>query len=471
MNDMSRVTSRDLSGAGLAGAKRVLEVPPAFLELLPLAVYTCDAEKRLLSFNRRAADIWGNGLQIGARLNESVAIDEILTAVLESGTAVHDKEVSISRADGFSAYLVVHVDPVKDEGGGTVGAVVCLDWAGKKQRDKTADKTQPEDEHLLREVLEAIPVPVYTTDRQGRLTFYNKAAVEFAGHEPLLGIDQWCMSWRLYTPEGEPLPHDQCPMAAALKEGRAIRGTEAIAERPDGTRVPFLPFPTPLRDAQGNITGGINMLVDISDRKRAEERQRTMVDELNHRVKNTLATVQSLAAQTLRAPKVSKDVRGAFEARLFALSRTHDHLTRTHWQSADFKNIVQDIFMPFRYLGANRVRLKGASVEIATQAAMTLSMILHELATNASKYGALLEDSGFVEVSWHTAWRNSERRMIIEWQESEGPPVDEPLFKGFGSRLLESGVRQSLKGDVQIAYDRLGVRCVIDLPFPAVDGL
>jgi len=120
------------------------------------------------------------------------------------------------------------------------------------------------------DLLEALPVAVYTTDAQGRITFYNRAAAELWGHSPGLGTSQWCGSWRLYWPDGRPLPHDQCPMAIALKEGREVRGVEAIAERPDGTRVRFLPCPTPLRDASGRLVGAINLLMDITERHDAQ---------------------------------------------------------------------------------------------------------------------------------------------------------------------------------------------------------
>lgn len=118
------------------------------------------------------------------------------------------------------------------------------------------------------DMIDVLPAAIYTTDAEGRLTHFNPAAVEFSGRIPRLGTDEWCVSWKLYHADGTPMPHDECPMAVALKEGRIVRGVEAIAERPDGTRVWFTPYPTPLRDAGGRIVGGINMLVDITERKR-----------------------------------------------------------------------------------------------------------------------------------------------------------------------------------------------------------
>ncbi len=114
-------------------------------------------------------------------------------------------------------------------------------------------------------LLDAFPAPVYTTDAAGRITFYNETAVQFAGRRARLGTDQWCVTWRLYWPDGTPLPHDECPMAIALKEDRVVRGTQAVAERLDGTRVPFIPHPTPLRDASGALVGAVNMLLEIDE--------------------------------------------------------------------------------------------------------------------------------------------------------------------------------------------------------------
>ncbi|MBM3506649.1 MAG: PAS domain S-box protein [Alphaproteobacteria bacterium] len=119
-------------------------------------------------------------------------------------------------------------------------------------------------------LLDGLPTPVYATDPTGGITYYNRAAADFAGRTPRLGVDKWCTTWKHYSADGQPLPHDQCPMAIAVKEQRAVRGTEAIGERPDGSRVPFMPLPTPIRDGKGNFVGAVNVLVDISARKQFE---------------------------------------------------------------------------------------------------------------------------------------------------------------------------------------------------------
>jgi PAS domain S-box-containing protein len=127
-----------------------------------------------------------------------------------------------------------------------------------------AEQALQENERRFREMLDALPAAIYTTDAEGRLTYFNPAAVEFSGRTPELGTDQWCVTWKLYYSDGTPMPHDECPMAIALKENRVVRGAEAVAERPDGKRIWFEPYPTPLRDDEGRVVGGINMLLDVT---------------------------------------------------------------------------------------------------------------------------------------------------------------------------------------------------------------
>jgi PAS domain S-box-containing protein len=139
------------------------------------------------------------------------------------------------------------------------------------QRKRPGSPELTEDEILnYRRFFEMLPAAVYTTDAAGRLTFYNDAAAELWGRRPVIGQDEWCGSWRIYTPEGARVPLDQCPMAVAIKENRAVRGIEAVVERPDGVKIPFLPYPTPIRDASGKLTGALNLLVNISERKTTE---------------------------------------------------------------------------------------------------------------------------------------------------------------------------------------------------------
>ena len=146
------------------------------------------------------------------------------------------------------------------------------DRAVRPKSPAAADHPFGESERYFRQMIDALPAAIYTTDANGHLTHFNPAAVKLSGRTPQIGTDEWCVSWKLYRPDGTPLPHDECPMAIALKQGRVIHGEEILVERPDGTRLWCTPYPTPLRDASGKVIGGINMLLDITERKHAEQR-------------------------------------------------------------------------------------------------------------------------------------------------------------------------------------------------------
>lgn len=145
-------------------------------------------------------------------------------------------------------------------------------------------------------VLDALPVPIYTTDAEGRVTYWNRACIAFAGRKPKLGEDRWCITWRLYTMDGDDLPYDECPMAEAIKQRRPIRNKVAIAMRPDGSRVAFKPYPTPIIDSDGNLTGAINMLIDIS-----EEQVDALKDQAARCRRLAIATHDRQACDILRS--------------------------------------------------------------------------------------------------------------------------------------------------------------------------
>ncbi|WP_165842938.1 CHASE domain-containing protein [Phenylobacterium deserti] len=203
---------------------------------------------------------------------------------------------------------------------------------------------------------------------------------------------------------------------------------------------------------------------EIAARKAGEAQRELLLGELNHRVKNTLATVQSIASQTLREGKSLAETRGDFEARLLALSHTHNLLTHTHWQGADLRQIVELELAPFRGQGAGRLHVEGEAVLLEPATAVAVAMALHELATNAAKYGALSVPQGCVQVRWRTREEQSRQRLHLEWVESEGAPVAKPSRRGFGTRLITQGLKRQLAGDVDLAFEAEGVRCRIDIP-------
>ena len=177
---------------------------------------------------------------------------------------------------------------------------------------------------LARDLLEALPAAVYLTDATGRLTFYNRAAADMWGWRPDLGSTRWCGSWRLFWPDGTPLPHDQCPMAVAIQQNRQVRGVVAQAERPDGARVPFAPYPTPLRDLDGELLGAVNLLMAVSDDRDSEVVRRRGPDprrmhrEAEHRANNLLMAILPIASR-LREHTASPRRHPSGRARALAL--------------------------------------------------------------------------------------------------------------------------------------------------------
>ncbi|MDF2689272.1 MAG: sensor histidine kinase [Microvirga sp.] len=202
----------------------------------------------------------------------------------------------------------------------------------------------------------------------------------------------------------------------------------------------------------------------LDKEKRAAEHQRLLIDELNHRVKNTLATVQSISAQTLRTADTKEDAREALEKRLLALSRAHDVLTRESWEGADLVEVIEKAIEPYQVSGERRFHIKGPHVRVTPRMSLALAMAMHELATNAVKYGALSNKTGTIEVSWKVQNGAAPPRLALSWTEVGGPPVVAPRRRGFGSRLIERTLANDLDGQVEIAFGPSGVVCTVDAP-------
>jgi two-component sensor histidine kinase len=252
--------------------------------------------------------------------------------------------------------------------------------------------------------------------------------------------------------------------------GEPFEGKESLVQlqhTPNGpTTSVYLNFIyQPIRDVDGHIAGIFVQGHEVTDTVRAAQRQKLMIDELNHRVKNTLATVQSIAMQTARSHEDPRTFAESFQSRLMALSHTHDLLTRSHWEGADLAEILRHETDAH---DANRLIANGPPVALGPAAALSLGMIFHELATNAAKYGALsnashANEGGRVFVDWSVS-NQTARRLNIEWRELDGPPVVAPTRRGFGSRLIERNVRHDLAGEAKLTYATDGFRAEISIP-------
>lgn len=304
-------------------------------------------------------------------------------------------------------------------------------------------------------LVNALPAAIYATDSAGYVIYFNEAAASIWGTRPELGKSRWCGSWRLLWPDGRELPHDQCPMAIAVKEKRFIRGLEAVVERPDGSRISLIPYPTPIYGESGAFLGAVNLMVDISDRKRAEETEKILVRELQHRSNNLLTVVQAIAQQSLSGDFSLAEAKQVFEGRLQALARANDRLIKSSWRGADLSEVVHQELDVF----TQRAIIDGVNVVIAPQDVQSFSLILHELATNAVKHGALSNGKGTITVSWMIQHDGKGSLVRFKWQERGGPAVVSPTRRGFGTSLLKSTYKHA-----RVDYEIEGLSCEIDLP-------
>ncbi len=403
-----------------------------------------DGAERLFGYRRDEAV----GRPIAILIPEDRQHEEpVILAKIRAGERVSHYETVRRRKDGTLIDISLTISPIWDRGGRIIGA-------SKIARDiterKFAEARLRESEQRLQELLAAIPAAIYTTDAEGKITYFNELAVEFAGRTPVLGSDQWCVTWKLYHPDGTPLPHNQCPMAIALKEGRAVRGAEAIAERPDGTRVPFIPFPTPLRDASGKIVGAINMLVDLSERKQAETQQRLLLNELNHRTKNNMQVLQSLLFSAARGTK-SEEARRVLEeasGRIAAMAAAQRVLYGTadasQFSARQFFDAIVETVQQTLPPDVKIVKAPASGI-LSNDMAMPLALILNELLTNAVKHGVRHPAVDEVRVSLTERGGQFELRV-----EDDGPGFDLGAVRDTSSGLrLVRGLARQLRAEVK----------------------
>ncbi len=242
-------------------------------------------------------------------------------------------------------------------------------------------------------------------------------------------------------------------LADLLNGSRSDFVIEKRYVRKDGTVIWVQNSVSLTHDEAGQPLHLVKLIHNISERKVAERRQRLLIDEINHRVKNTLATVQSFASQSLRNTTSIAEGRAAFEARLIALSKSYDVLTRQHWEGADLTDVVNGALAPYRARSApGRFRIEGEKLQLRPRAVLALSLAFHELATNAVKYGALSNDSGVVSIDWRVEPQS--QRFELRWRESGGPAVQPPARRGFGSRLVERGLAHDIAGEASLIFQR-----------------
>lgn len=335
------------------------------------------------------------------------------------------------------------------------------------------DSAHAETERNFRLLADNIPTLMWRAGLDKACDWLNKPWLDFTGRtlEQELGF-----GWA----DGiHPDDYDRCvAFYTAEFEARRAFSMEYRLRRHDGEYRWMRDSGAPFFLEDGSFGGYVGSGFDVTDHvereaalREAHTQQENLIDELNHRVKNTLATVQSIVAQTLRGADVPPRLHETLTSRIMALSKAHDVLTDEQWAGADLREIAAQAAVPYQSAGGEeRFVLTGPEVRLPPKTAIAVALAFHELATNAAKYGALSTDAGRVELAWTVEPEDGHRKLRIDWRERGGPAVTPPSRIGFGTRLIERGLATDLQGSVVLAYPPEGATCTIEARLPNADA-
>jgi PAS domain S-box-containing protein len=312
----------------------------------------------------------------------------------------------------------------------------------------------------LEAVLNNATVAIFLMDERQQCIYMNRAAETLTGFslDEVLELDRPLHDIvHHHYPDGRPFPLCECAIDRAFPEHSQTQGEETFVHK-KGYFYPVAFTASPIQDEASQTIGTIIEVRDISREKLAEERHRLLINELNHRVKNTLATIQSIAWLTFKG--VAQSALSTFTGRLTALSKAHNVLTDSSWHGASLAEIVRVALDPF---DLTRIRMSGPDIQIDPKLAVSLSMVLHELGTNATKYGALGSEQGYVSLQWSVQQAGEEDVLELFWHERGGPIVAPPVRDGFGTRLIKRQLAMEFGGTVEMNFDPTGLRCSMRL--------
>jgi PAS domain S-box-containing protein len=376
----------------------------------------------------------------------------VMEVGLAGGQLTYKNQELVLYRNGRAEHVVMNLDysPVFDEAGAPAGVIAFVVETTEQVRAEAALTAERD---RARNVLEGMTDGFMLLSHDFTILEINAEGVRVDGRprDDIIGRNHWDVWPDTY----------ELPVGALYRQSMSQRTAFAVENRytfSDG-RVTWL-------DVRGNpVSEGLAVFFrDITERKLAEEHLRLMVHELNHRVKNSLATVQAIAAQTLRGGGSPPEVREALTSRLLALARAHDVLTDARWSGARLEEIAAQAAEPY---GADRFRIDGPPVILPPRTAIAMALAFHELATNAAKYGALSNADGEVELTWGITAEPDLRRLHLTWRETGGPPVAPPTRRGFGSRLIQRGLAAEFVGEVRMDFQSAGLICQVDAALPA----
>jgi two-component system CheB/CheR fusion protein len=397
-------------------------------------------------FNVREGDEGRLISDFASRLAGSALTQDIATVLRDLGSIEREAESK----DGTATYLV-RVKPYRDLNNIIDGVVITLvDISERKKLER--------DQAHLAAIVASSEDAIISHDLEGTITSWNAGAEKIYGYTASEMIGQ-PMSTLLDDVQIDEWPDN----LARLRRGEPVTDID-ISRVTKGDRVIYVSLTiSPMRDSQGVIIGASAVARDIATRKLAEKHAEMLMAELDHRVKNILAVVSSVVTQTLRAGGTAEAARAEIEGRIQAISRAHGLLTELGGVEGSLLELVATELRPFRQ--RENVVISGADVMLSSRANLSLALAIHELATNAAKYGALSTDEGHLEVTWRVTGDNGKPELEIMWLETAGPPVAPPSRRGFGTKLIELSLVRGLKAKVNREFLEAGVRCRISVPF------
>jgi PAS domain S-box-containing protein len=311
-----------------------------------------------------------------------------------------------------------------------------------------------EQARLFAFLVESSDDAIISIDFDGIITSWNRGAERIFGYTAAEAIGK--RTAMIVPPDRD---DEEPALLERIRRGERIEHYESIRQRKHGSKLDVALTVSPIRNAAGNIVGASNVARDITERKQAEAKVAALAREVEHRAMNILATVQ--ATVHLSESDSPDELKHSIEGRIQALANVHRLFVETRWAGADLRVLVLKELLPYRQEGDERAQVDGTNVTVKPEVAQALGVVLHELATNAAKYGALSVPGGRVRVAWSDA---SDERLILRWTETGGPPARPPTREGFGTSVMKSMIIGSLKGDLRFDWREDGLVCEIAIP-------
>jgi len=454
---MDDMTSQPMAAAAprpRSRAKREAEAQMAALVAFSRdAIISCTRDGTIQTWNDGAQrllgwpsnDVIGRSVLFCVADRDKARVSEILSRAADGQHA--QQEAHMLDREGRALETSLGVAPVHDRKGEVIALSIIVRDLRRRRRSEANDA-------MLASVVQQSRDSIFSVTREGLISTWNPASEQLYGYSQEEAIGR---PLGMIVPESR--REESRSMFATVMGGEMVL-FETLRQRRDGSLVDVSISGAPLRDSQGTIVGISSIHRDITSQRQHEKQMRLVMRELAHRSKNLLAIIISMAAQTARTATSVSDFTSRFTQRLQGIAHSHDLLIQQNWRGAPIRELVRSHLEPFLEGDRNRIHLSGPDAIVDPKAAQNLGLALHELATNASKYGALSVPSGFVSISW----TKTGGQFRIEWQERNGPSVRLPSQRGFGQAVLERLASQALEGSARLDFEPDGVHWSMEIP-------